>query len=200
MAEVPGSTPGGGSGPNPVPAAVVRLDAPWPPATEGDRSTRAAGRFRPVWPAECNGGLTERKGARLLSDGRGQPRQRSIRCPSALEGMPRWLGHPVSKTGTRFCRGGSTPLPSALAQWCNGSTPGLQLGGCRIKTDLRHTPSSDKGSPPGSQPGSRGSVPRGGTGVVPVAAHQCGVAQRKSGWPLPTVVGGSMPSSAALAP
>ena len=61
----------------------------------------------------CIGGLTERKGARLLSDGRGQPRQRSIRCPSALEGMPRWLGHPVSKTVTRLCRGGSTPLPSA---------------------------------------------------------------------------------------
>jgi hypothetical protein len=42
----------------------------------------------------CSGGLTERKGARLLSDGRGKPRQRSIRCPSALEGMPRWLGAP----------------------------------------------------------------------------------------------------------
>ena len=42
----------------------------------------------------CIGGLTERKGARLLSDGRGQPRQRSIRCPSAQEGMPRWLGAP----------------------------------------------------------------------------------------------------------
>ena len=42
----------------------------------------------------CIGGLTERKGARLLSDGRGQPRQRSIRCPSAWEGMPRWLGAP----------------------------------------------------------------------------------------------------------
>ena len=42
----------------------------------------------------CIGGLTEKKGARLLSDGRGQPRQRSIRCPSALEGMPRWLGAP----------------------------------------------------------------------------------------------------------
>ncbi len=38
--------------------------------------------------------MTERKGARLLSDGRGQPRQRSIRCPSAWEGMPRWLGAP----------------------------------------------------------------------------------------------------------
>ena len=45
-------------------------------------------------PTGCIGGLTERKGARLLSDGRGQPRQRSIRCPSALEGMPRWLGAP----------------------------------------------------------------------------------------------------------
>jgi hypothetical protein len=45
-------------------------------------------------PTCCIGGLTERKGARLLSDGRGQPRQRSIRCPSAWEGMPRWLGAP----------------------------------------------------------------------------------------------------------
>ena len=45
-------------------------------------------------PTSCIGGLTERKGARLLSDGRGQPRQRSIRCPSAWEGMPRWLGAP----------------------------------------------------------------------------------------------------------
>jgi hypothetical protein len=45
-------------------------------------------------PSLCIGGLTERKGARLLSDGRGQPRQRSIRCPSAWEGMPRWLGAP----------------------------------------------------------------------------------------------------------
>jgi hypothetical protein len=42
----------------------------------------------------ASGGLTEREGARLLSEGRGRPRQRSIRCPSALEGMPRWLGAP----------------------------------------------------------------------------------------------------------
>ena len=62
-------------------------------------------------------------------------------------------------------------------------------------------PPSDRGSPPSSQPGSRGSVPRGGTGANPmVCPLQCGVAQRKSGWPLTTVVGGSMPSSAATAP
>jgi hypothetical protein len=48
----------------------------------------------PHAPNGSIGGLTERKGARLLSDGRGQPRQRSIRCPSAQEGMPRWLGAP----------------------------------------------------------------------------------------------------------
>ena len=62
-------------------------------------------------------------------------------------------------------------------------------------------PPSDKGSPPGSQPGSRGSLPRGGTGANRVVCPmQCGVAQRQSGWPLTTVVGGSIPSSAALAP
>ena len=45
-----------------------------------------------------------------------------------------------------------------------------------------------------------GAVPRGGTSVIQGAPMHCGVAQRKSGWPLTTVVGGSMPSSAALAP
>ena len=50
-------------------------------------------------PCRIYGGLTERKGARLLSDGRGQPRQRSIRCPSAWEGMPRWLGAPRFENG-----------------------------------------------------------------------------------------------------
>ena len=77
-------------------APVARLDAQRSPTPEGARSNRAGGAIgRTVTlPICCNGGLTERKGARLLSDGRGQPRQRSIRCPSAWEGMPRWLGAP----------------------------------------------------------------------------------------------------------
>jgi hypothetical protein len=113
-AEDPGSAPGGGSGRVEVlTAPVARLDAQRSPTPEDARSNRAGARSVGASPTGCIGGLTERKGARLLSDGRGQPRQRSTRCPSALEGMPRWLGHPVSKTGTRLCRGGSTPLPSA---------------------------------------------------------------------------------------
>jgi hypothetical protein len=68
-------------------APVARLDAQRPPKPEGARSNRAGGACR-------SGGLTEREGARLLRKRRGRPRQRSIRCPSALEGMPRWLGAP----------------------------------------------------------------------------------------------------------
>ena len=79
--------------------------------------------------------------------------------------MPRWLGHAVSKTVTRPRRGGSTPLPSALAQSCHcvSEPPDLELVGSAPICVA--TPPSDNGSPPGSQPGSRGSVPRGGTGV-----------------------------------
>ena len=62
--------------------------------TGGCSFESSRGRCRQITPMCCIGGLTERKGARLLSDGRGQPRQRSIRCPSAWEGMPRWLGAP----------------------------------------------------------------------------------------------------------
>jgi hypothetical protein len=94
-AEDPGSAPGGGSGRVEVlTAPVARLDAQRSPTPEDARSNRAGARSVGASPTGCIGGLTERKGARLLSDGRGQPRQRSIRCPSALEGMPRWLGAP----------------------------------------------------------------------------------------------------------
>ena len=141
-AEVPGSAPGGGSGPRSVPSpwrdwtrngllhrrVLVRIEPGALPAT------RPAG-FKTI------GGLTERKGARLLSEGRGQPRQRSIRCPSALEGMPRWLGHAVSKTVTRLCRGGSTPLPSAVMQECD-DPPGHGPGHRRTDTDLRRRPAA----------------------------------------------------------
>ena len=63
------------------------------------------------------------------------------------------------------------------------------------------TPVRPVGSPPGCTAQEAGdALPRGGTGRDPAAPRSCGVAQRESGWPLTTVVGGSMPSSAALAP
>ena len=106
-AEVPGSAPGGGSWADcrSCLAPVARLDAQRPPKPEDARSNRAGGaRWSTRWPARSNGGLTEREGARLLSEGRGRPRQRSIRCPSAMEGMPRWLGAP-------FFENSDTALP-----------------------------------------------------------------------------------------
>jgi hypothetical protein len=57
--------------------------------------------------------LTERKGARLLSDGRGNLASvRSAAPPFWKVCLVGWR-HPVSKTVTRLCRRGSTPLPSA---------------------------------------------------------------------------------------
>ena len=68
----------------------------------------------------------------------GKPRQRSIRCPSAQEGMPRWLGAPCFENSDTVLPWGFDTSTFRVAQWCNGSTPGLHLGECRIETDLRH--------------------------------------------------------------
>ena len=153
-------------------------------------------------PTVCIGGLTERKGARLLSDGRGQPRQRSIRCPSALEGMPRWLGAPCfenSDTALPWGFDTSTFRSGAVVQREHaGPSPRRMSDRNRPASPSRHRIKAVR----------RVLSPEAG-GRYPVAVRghshrsapsQCGVAQRKSGWPLTTVVGGSMPSSAALAP
>ena len=151
----------------------------------------------------CIGGLTERKGARLLSDGRGQPRQRSIRCPSALEGMPRWLGAPcfensdtvlpwgfdtsTFRSGAVVQRKHAGPSPRRMSDRNRPASPSRH----RIKAVRRVLSPEAGGRYPVAVPG----APHGAD-----CPMQCGVAQRKSGWPLTTVVGGSMPSSAALAP
>ena len=46
-------------------------------------------------------------------------------------------GHPVLKTVTRHCRGGSTPLPSAMVQWCTADA-GPSTG----RSSDRHRPAS----------------------------------------------------------
>ena len=185
-------------------APVARLDAQRSPTPEGARSNRAGGAvgWSATMPTCCIGGLTERKGARLLSDGRGHPRQRSIRCPSAWEGMPRWLGAPCfenSDTALPWGFDTSTFRFGAVVQREHAGPSTRRMSGRnRPASPGRHRIKAVR----------RVLSPEAG-GRYPVAVRRqphrsaqckCGVAQRKSGWPLTTVVGGSMPSSAALAP
>ena len=88
-------------------------------------------------PDPSLGGLTERKGARLLSDGRGQPRQRSIRCPSAPEGMPRWLGAPCLENSDTALPWGFDTSTFRISAVVHGPTPGMKPGDRRIDTALR---------------------------------------------------------------
>ena len=76
-------------------------------------------------PDPSLGGLTERKGARLLRDGRGQPRQRSIRCPSAPEGMPRWLGAPCLENSDTALPWGFDTSTFRHGAVVHGATPDL---------------------------------------------------------------------------
>ena len=154
---------------------MARLDAQRSPTPEDARSNRAGGAVGRRLRADCRiGGLTERKGARLLSDGRGRPRQRSIRCPSALEGMPRWLGAPCFENSDTVLPWGfdTSTFRSLAARACSGSTPGLHRGGRQDRnlTLRHHRPDAHLGPSRqahacGGQHTRKagGSVPRGGT-------------------------------------
>jgi hypothetical protein len=142
-------------------AAIAQLEERSLGTTEVPGSAPGGGSeaVRPLY-----GGLTERKGARLLSEGRGQPRQRSIRCPSAQEGMPRWLGAPCFENSDTVLPWGfdtSTFRSDAVVQRKHAGLSIRRLS----DQDRPASPGRHRimASPPGSQPGSRGSVPRGGT-------------------------------------
>jgi hypothetical protein len=181
---------------------VARLDGQWTPSHRWVLiQTEPAGAVDWRNRHTCIGGLTERKGARLLSDGRGQPRQRSIRCPSAMEGMPRWLGAPCFENSDTVLPWGfdtSTFRSGAVVQREHaGPSPRRMSDRNRPASPSRHRIKAVRRV---LSPEAGGRYPVAVRGIPIGLPMQCGVAQRKSGWPLTTVVGGSMPSSAALAP